>query len=167
MLDRRIMFTKANQAGFTLIEIMIAVAIVGIAGGLALPDLLRWHVQTQLRETTSEIATKLTLSRMAGMNRNRGVDVTVQIVGGIVHISAVVSSTGTVVVNDTSFPKSVTSVVGSPVTVSFSSMGLRTSGGTGVQTIGVCDKYARQYSVTIIPSGKVNWSIDSSGTPCP
>ena len=167
LLDKRIMFKRANQAGFTLIEVMIVVAIVGISVGLALPDFLRWHVQTQLREATSEIATKLTLARMAGMNRNRSVDVTVQVVGTAVHISAVVSSTGVVVVSDTSFPQNVTSVVGSPVTVSFSSMGTRTSGGTGVQRIGVCDKYARQYSVTITPSGKVNWSIDSSGTPCP
>jgi len=61
----------------------------------------------------------------------------------------------------------VTSVLGSPVIVSFSSMGMRTTGGSGMQTIGVCDTYQRQYSVSIIPSGKVNWSINPTGTPCP
>jgi type IV fimbrial biogenesis protein FimT len=158
---------RARQAGFTLIELMITVAILTIGVSLAIPDFLRWYGQSQLRQATTEIATQLTLARMAGMNRNRSVDVTVQTSGGAVHISGVASSSGVAVIKDKSFPTRVTSVVGSPVTVSFSSMGVRTSGGTGAQTIGVCDTYGRQYSVTIIPSGKVNWSPNSSGTPCP
>jgi prepilin-type N-terminal cleavage/methylation domain-containing protein len=158
---------RSNEAGFTLVEIMIAVVIVTIGLTLAIPEYQRWHVQTQLRQATSEIATQLTLARMAGMNRNRSVDVTVQVTGGAVHISGMVPPSGPWVINDKSFPTSVTSVIGSPVMVSFSSMGIRTSGGTGTQMIGVCDRYKRQYSVTILPSGKVNWSIDPSGTPCP
>jgi len=157
---------RASQAGFTLIEIMIVVGIVGIGVALAIPNFTQWYVQTQLRQATSEIASQLTLSRMAGMNRNRSVNVTVMNSGGIVSLSAVPSSGGAVI-NSASFPTHVKSVVGSPVTVSFSSMGVRTSGGTGVQTIGLCDTYGVQYSVTIIPSGKVNWSTNSSGTPCP
>ena len=156
----------ASQAGFTLIEIMIAVAIVGISAALALPNFTQWYVQTQLRQTTAEIASQLTLARMAGMSRNRSMDVTVTGSGGGVSLSSALSSGGTVI-NSATFPIHVKSVVGSPVTVSFSSMGVRTSGGTGVQTIGLCDTYGRQYSVSIIPSGKVNWSVNSSGTPCP
>jgi prepilin-type N-terminal cleavage/methylation domain-containing protein len=156
-----------RDAGFTLIELMIVVAILTIAVGLSIPEFLRWHVQSQLRQATSEIATQLILARMAAMNRNRSVDVTVQTSGGAVHISAVSPSSGVPVINDKSFPTRVTSVVGSPVTVSFSSMGTRTSGGTGIQTIGVCDTYKRQYSVSVIPSGKVNWTVNSSGSPCP
>lgn len=82
-------------------------------------------------------------------------------------MSAVAPSSGESVFNDKTFPKSVKTVIGSPVLVSFSSLGIRTSAGTGTQTIGVCDMYNRQYSIAIIPSGKVNWSINSSGTPCP
>ncbi|WP_455387997.1 pilus assembly FimT family protein [Petrachloros mirabilis] len=158
---------RANQAGFTLIEIMIAVAIVGIATALAVPNFLRWQAQSQFRQAISEIATQLTLARMAGMNRNRSVDVTVQTSAGGVQISAVAPSSGLAVIDGKNFPPVVTSVVGSPVTVSFSSLGTRTSGGTGVQTIGVCGSYGEQYSVTIVPTGKVNWSLNSSGTPCP
>ena len=157
---------RARQAGFTLIELMIAVAITAIAVALAIPNFLRWQTHSQLRQATSEIANQLTLARLAGMNRNRGVDVTVQNVGALVQISAVSSSGASVIVPE-SFPPRVKSIVGSPVTVSFSSLGLRTSGGTGVQWIGVCDAYGQQYSVTIIPAGKVNWSVNPSGTPCP
>ena len=158
---------REKQEGFTLIEVIIVIAIIGIGAALAIPNFTQWYVQTQLRQTTAEIASQLTLARIAGMNRNRSVDVTVMVnAGGVVSLSAAPSSGGPVI-NSASFPAHVKSVVGSPVTVSFSSMGVRTSGGTGVQTIGVCDTYGRQYSVTIIASGKVNWSPNSSGGACP
>lgn len=156
---------STRQAGFTLVETMVAAGILTIAAALMLPNFLQWYAQSQLRQATSDIATQLTLARMAGMNRNRGVDVTVQNVAGAVQISAL--SSGVQVFNDKTLPPRASSVVGSPIVVSFSSLGLRTSGGTGVQTIGVCDTYKRQYSVTIIPSGKVNFSLNASGTPCP
>ena len=157
---------RVSQAGFTLLEVMIVVAIIGIGAAIAIPNFTQWYVQAQLRQVTAEIASQLTLARMAGMNRNRSVDVTVMNAGGVVSLSTVPSSGGPAI-NSASFPTHVKSVVGSPVTVSFSSMGVRTSGGTGVQTIGVCDTYGRQYSVTIIASGKVNWSPNSSGGACP
>lgn len=161
----KLIFKRNN--GFTLIELMIAVAILSIAASLAMPEFLRWHAQSRLRQATSEIATQLVLARMAAMNRNRAVDVTVQTGGGAVHLSAVAPSAGVSVINDKTFPTQVSSVVGSPVIVSFSSMGIRTSGGTGTQSIGVCDIYKRQYSVSVVPSGKVNWSVNPTGTPCP
>lgn len=160
---------STRQAGFTLVEVMVAAGVLTVAAALLLPNFLQWHAQTKLRQATSDIATQLTLARMAGMNRNRGVDVTVQNVGGAIQISAQSSEVPPVpLFSDKTLPPRASSVVGSPVTVSFSSLGLRTSGGTGVQTIGVCDAYKRQYSVTIVPSGKVNFSLDFlSGIPCP
>ena len=155
-----------RDVGYTLIEVMVALAIITIAVGLALPHYLQWKAQSNLRQATSEVATQLTLARMAAMNRNRGVDVTVQDSGGSARVSAVTTASG-VSVLDASVPSKGTSIVGSPITVSFSSMGLRTSGGTGVQTIGVCNSYKLQYSVTVIPVGKVNWSTAPSATPCP
>ena len=160
-----------RNGGFTLIELMVTVAILTIAASLAIPEFIRWNAQSQLREATSEIATQLVLARMFAMNRNRAVDVTVQTASGVLHVSAATSvtppATGVVVIKDKTFPIQVPSMVGSPVTVSFSSMGLRTSGGTGTQSIGVCDVYKRQYSVLVAPSGKVNWSRNSTAISCP
>src|SRR5262245_61064122 len=159
--------TLELNSGFTLIELMIAVAILTIAASLAIPEFLRWHAQSRLRQATSEVATQLVLARMAAMNRNKAVDVTIQVAGGLVHVSAIAPSTGASIIKDKTFPTQVSSIVGSPVTVSFSSLGIKTSGGTGTQSIGVCDIYKRQYSVSVIASGKVNWSVNPTGTACP
>ena len=156
---------RKQETGFTLIELMVTVAIVSIAVLLGLPEYRQWQAASNLREATSEVATQLTLARMAAMNRNRSVDVTVQNSGYAARVSAVASSGASIF--DEAVQSGGTSLVASPVTVSFSSMGLRTSAGTGVQTIGVCNSYKLQYTVTIVPAGKVNWSTNPSATPCP
>ena len=156
-----------GQGGFTLLEIMVVVAIIGIGAAIAVPEFVQWNARTQLRQATSEIASQLTMARMAAMNRNRAVDITIQATSGVVNVSAVVSGGSRTVIPATSFMHSVRSVTGGPVTVSFSSLGVKTSAGTGTQTFGVCDAKNVQYSVIIIPSGRVNWSANSTATPCP
>ena len=158
---------KNHQGGFTLLELIITVAIVAVGASLALPGFLQWHARTQLRQATSEIASQLTMARMAAMNRNRGVDVTIQATSGAVNVSAVVSGGLGTVIPTRSLTNSVRAVTGGPVTVSFSSLGVKTSAGTGTQSFGVCDANNVQYSVTIIPTGRVNWSASSTATPCP
>jgi len=155
-----------DSAGFTLIELLVAVAIVALGASLAAPEFLRWYSKTQLRQATSEIASQLTMARMAAMNRNRSVDVTIQVASGGVNILAIASGGSTVIPTKT-LANRVTAVTGSPVTVSFSSLGVKTSGGTATQTFGVCDINKRQYSVQIIPAGRVNWSPAATATPCP
>ena len=158
---------KSRAGGFTLIEIMIAVAILGIGSAIAVPEFIRWNARTQLRQATSEIVSQLTMARMAAMNRNRGVDITIQATSGVVSVSAVVSGGSGTVIPSRNLMNSVKSVTGGPVTVSFSSLGVKTSAGTGTQTFGVCDTNNVQYSVIIIPAGRVNWSASSTATPCP
>jgi prepilin-type N-terminal cleavage/methylation domain-containing protein len=156
-----------ERAGFTLIELLIAVAIVAIGASLAAPQFLAWHARTQLRQATSEIASQLTLARMAAMNRNRSVDVTIQMASGGVNISAVASGGSTAVIPTKTLVSRVTAVTGAPVKFSFSSLGVKTSGGTATQSFGVCDVNKRQYSVQIIPAGRVNWFPTATATPCP
>jgi type IV pilus assembly protein PilA len=156
-----------GQGGFTLLEVMIVVAIFGIGAAIAVPEFVRWNARTQLRQATSEIASQLTMARMAAMNRNRGVDVTIQATSGVVNVSAVASGGSGTVIPTRSLTSNVKAVTGGPVTVSFSSLGVKTSAGTGTQTFGVCDTNNVQYSVTIIPTGRVNWAASPTATPCP
>lgn len=152
-----------QEKGFSLVELMIAVAIVAIGVSLALPEFRQWNARMQLRDAASEIAAQLVLSRMAAINRNRSVDVTVGAVGGAVTISA--SSSGTIVIPPKTMMAQVKSVIGGPITITFSSLGVRTSGGTTSQTISVCNVYRHQYDVRIIPAGKVNWFPAGGGCP--
>jgi len=155
-----------RESGFTLIEMMITVAIVGIMTGLAVPNYTQWQARSRLHQATAEVASQLMLARMTAMNRNKGVDVTIQDNGMHARVSAVLSSTGASVLDKT-IESWGSKVVGGPITVSFSSMGLRTSGGTGITTFGLCNADKLQYSVTVIPVGKVSWSTNQSATPCP
>jgi len=156
---------SGREHGFTLVEIMVVVVILGIATALAVPNFLEWQARNQLRHVTSEVATQLTLARMSAMNRNRGVNVTLQNVGGSVRITAVTTSDNVSVLDETVQSKGIV-VEGSTFTVSFSSLGVKTSAGTGNQDIRVCNAQKLQYLVTIIPVGKVSWSTTPSGTPC-
>ena len=156
-----------GEAGFTLVEVMVTCVIIGIATTLAVPNFLEWQARNKLRQATSEVASQLTLARMSAMSRNRSVNVTLQNVGDVVKITAVTASGSVPVANDVMLSKGIVMNV-NQVMVSFSSLGMRTSNGTEVQKIRMCNPQKLQYVVTIIPVGKVNWSTMSGGTdPCP
>ena len=111
--------------GFTMIELMIVVAIVGIASALAVPNFLEMIRQSQLKEATLEVANKLTTARMAAMNRNKAVTVALAVTGGLVHVSATEASTGSLVLPDATLMGQINQVSGGPVT--FNSLGMRTT----------------------------------------
>ncbi|MDH5253937.1 MAG: GspH/FimT family pseudopilin [Nitrospira sp.] len=153
-----------RESGFTLVELMVAIAIIGLMVAIAIPNYTEWQMRSRLRQATEEVASQLMLARMKAMNQNRSVDVTIQDTGSYTRVSAVVSTTGVSVLDKNT--DSYVFVVGNPITVSFSSMGFRTSAGTGIQTIGLCNTAKLQYSVSIIPAGKVNWQTAPTTTPC-
>ena len=78
--------TVQDQRGFTLIEVMIAVAIVGILVMVAIPNYMQWNARYQLKQGTTELAGSLNLARMAAMNRNLAVTVTLALVSGKVNV---------------------------------------------------------------------------------
>ena len=83
-----------NNGGFTLIELMVDGRHFDRcrrSSGPRVPSVAR-AIATSTGDT--EIATQLMLARMAAMNRNRSVDVTVQTSAGAVHISAIAPASG-------------------------------------------------------------------------
>ena len=147
---------RSMPNGFTLVEVMTVSTVITILSMIAMPAYLQWNARYQLRQATEEVAGNLKLVRMAAMSRGANVGVTLALVGGRANLS-----TGGV------FPPITLSegVVGvTPVTVSFSQLGLRAGGGAGNQLIQLTSTNGTVYSVVITPSGKINWCRNAS---CP
>lgn len=144
-----------DQRGFTLIEVMIAVAIVGILAMVAVPNYLQWNARYQLKQGTTELAGSLNLARMAAMNRNLAVTVTVALVSGKVNVDF-----GGVLA-PILLPQSIIAFTGGP-TIQFTQQGL--SGAAANQTLTLMSQQGTTYSVIVTPAGKVNWCAK---TTCP
>lgn len=134
-----------SQVGFTLIEVMIAVAIVGILAMVAVPNYLQWNARYQLKQGTTELAGSLTLARMAAMNRNLAVTVTLSLVSGRVNVDFGGALAPIVL------PQAIVGFTGGP-TVQFTRQGLS---GAGLLTL--VSQHGTVYSLVITPAGKVNW----------
>ncbi len=143
------------QRGFTLIEVMIAVAIVGILAMVAVPNYLQWNARYQLKQGTTELAGSLNLARMAAMNRNLAVTVTLALVSGRVNVDFGGALAPIVL------PQAIVGFTGGP-TVQFTRQGL--SGSTASVPLTLVSQQGTVYSVVVTPSGKVNWCAHAT---CP
>jgi type IV fimbrial biogenesis protein FimT len=144
---------KHHESGFTLVEVMIVCAIIGIASALAIPNYLVWKAQHDLREAVSEFSSELTLSRVVAMNRNRQATVTIQLIGGLINVSG--TAGGAQIFAAQTLNGSVTGLPGGTTNVAFSSLGLSTAAAN--QVIQIANTTGLVYSVSVLPSGKVTW----------
>ena len=151
---------KHRESGFTLIEVMIVVAIIGIASALAIPSYTQWKSDHDLREAVSEFSSNLNLARVVAMNRNRQATVQIQLVGGLINVSG--TAAGAPIFSPQDLNRSVTGLPGGTANVAFSSMGL--SKATANQVIQIVNARGLVYSVSVMPSGKVTWCPTST---CP
>jgi len=175
---------KNREGGFTLIEIMIAVAIVGIGSAIAVPSYLQWNARYQLRQAASELHSNLFQARMSAKNRNTAMTATFQKAadgsysaifgGGLAPVSLPPSVTGgsMILVTGLGPPPTTTvtdfaaSAPGTLGTIQFNQQGLRVAGGVGNQTVTLQSVDGTTFSVVVAPSGKVNWCKNSMTT-CP
>ena len=171
-----------REGGFTLIEIMIVVAIIGVVSAIAVPSYVQWNARYQLRQAASDLQTNLLLARMSAKNRNTAMTATL-----IKAADGTYSATFGGTLAPITFPKSVTggsmilvTGLGPPPTtnvtdfaasspgilgtIMFSQQGVRVAGGVGTQTVTLQSAQGVTYSVAVAPSGKVNWCTMAS---CP
>jgi prepilin-type N-terminal cleavage/methylation domain-containing protein len=154
----------SQQAGFTLIEVMVAVSIVAIMAAVAIPNFTRMYKDYQAKMTASEIARFLVLVRTRAMTTNQTLAVQIVLVNGSVSMTTLnlagaqalpVNTLGAVQITTFAFNNG---AIPNGGLVQFDSYGFRTSvPGTGVQTIlmGGTDGGAptTQYQINIAPSG--------------
>jgi type IV fimbrial biogenesis protein FimT len=144
---------KHHESGFTLIEVMIVCAIIGIASAIAIPSYTQWKADHDLREAVSEFSSDLNLARVVAMNRNRQATVTIQLTGGLINVSG--TAAGAPIFSAQNLNQSVTGLPGGTTNVAFSSMGL--SKAAANQVIQIVNARGLVYSVSVMPSGKVTW----------
>ncbi len=147
---------KPREGGFTLIEVMIVVAIIGVTSMLAVPNYISWNARYELRQAATEIQNQLSIARISAMSRNSVVIVNLALGGGKVQIAAA-DALGAAVIPATQMMKSVTGLTPAPTAVAFSPLGIRSGGGAGNQQIMISNNQGLSYSVRVTPRGKVSW----------
>lgn len=150
------MKSVSTENGFTLMEVMVVSAIVGITASLAVPNYLQWNSRYQLKQVVMEIHSQLGVSRLLAMNRNTSVNLAVVVAGSQVSLT-LTDATGVQVVSPQTINVSHVTAVGGTTTIQFNSLGLRSSGAAGDQLMTVGNDRGLTYSVRVTQGGKASW----------
>ncbi len=145
---------RSQEGGFTLLEIMIVVVIVGIASALAVPNLTFMYAKYELYQTTTTIYNRLIMARTAAISRSAMIVATpVNVPLGQDQV------TFTAPLGAETFPVNVKLVLPLPVNpIGYTPRGLSTSplAAQTIQLQSVRDP-SLIYSISLAPSGKVTW----------
>ena len=149
--DRRL---ASGQGGFTLLEIMIVVVILGISAALAVPNLTIMWARHELYQTTTSLYNRLMLARSTAISRNAMIVATpTNLPTGEGQV------TFTAPLTMEPFPRDVRFVLPLPAQpIGFTSRGLSTTP-LAVATIQLQSNRAPNliYTISLAPSGKVAW----------
>lgn len=140
-------FSKFQSAGFSLIELMVGIAILAILLGLALPSFQTWIQNSQIRNAAEAIQNGLQRARAEAVTRNANVEFVlgadtswvVRVVGGA-NIESRSSSEESKNVTATITPVGAT-------TVTFNSVG-----GLGINTDGSATLTQVELDSSVLPT---------------
>ncbi len=165
--------TLYSERGFSLVEMMVVGAIIGIAGILAAPNLLIWKSKSELKQAVTEVANQLYEAKVIARSQNTPVTVVIDLTGGAVRATMTNSATGALMRTTLSsrLPHVRTLMVGPSsgwaaapnATISFTSVGTR-AGGPGPtlnQELAFINDHDVQYALKVTPRGVTTWCQQS------
>jgi len=77
MLWLRKMTPLQTSRGITLLEILVAISIIGLVTMVAVPNFLDWNRKYKLKSAVGELQANMSMARMNAINQNTAVTVTV------------------------------------------------------------------------------------------
>jgi prepilin-type N-terminal cleavage/methylation domain-containing protein len=85
---------KETQTGFSMIELLVVVAIIVVVGGMTVPGLVQTWYDIQMRSSAAQVADLMQRARMQAARSNFGVPIRYQVTNGIQQVYADFNNNG-------------------------------------------------------------------------
>lgn len=153
--------TPASSRGFTLLELMVTIAIVGILLTIGVPSLRNTLLDQRARTATSDLHTSLTLARSEAIKRSASATVTPA--SGTTDWSGgwTVAAGGSTIRSQEAY--STITLTGPAATVTYNRTGRVAGGAAAFLAYAAGNNNVRLRCITLDASGKPNVKLDGDG----